>query len=347
MYYGLLLVFSLLPSLLYAQQSSLDYFLIHPASARNLAMGESLVALSGGIESVNENPAGLNGMTSQWAARLTRRPPQHNLLFANDDFSRYHYFTAAWRYNATNTFAVQYNDADFFALENLPLGQGTGSDRYTATVIGITWAHQLTRELHFGITGKRIVSHYYNTATSFAGDMGLLFHKREIIRNQSLVGDFNLAASLSHVGQGIAYIVESQKDPLPRHLQTGFVLGIQSTRKHAQLANPIWGAHLAASYQKSFQPENENWEWGTGMEFDLLQLVFMRFGYHAVRPAISGLLPNKKFETGMTYGGGVRVPLEKFLKSHIPLTCRFDFSSSPQGTYIERYSMYSFMMEFR
>ncbi|KAA3659484.1 MAG: hypothetical protein DWQ10_08790 [Calditrichaeota bacterium] len=335
------------PSLINAQESATDYFLIHPASACNLAMGESLVASSGGVESVKNNPAGLAGMASQGALHLTRRPPQQNPLFFGDDYSRYHYFTAAWRYNVSNTFAIQYNDADFFALENLPPGQGAGDDRYTATVYGITWAHQLTNTLHFGITGKRIISRYYNTATSFAGDVGLLFHKKEILRNQRLVGDLNLAASLSHVGQGIAYIVESQKDPLPRHLQAGFVFSAHSARKHAQLTNPLWGARLAASYQKSLQPDNEKWEWGTGAEIDLLQLVFVRIGYHAVRPAIPGLLPKKTFETGVAWGGGLRIPIAKILNSGIPLTCRFDFSSSPQGTYIERYSMYSVIFEYR
>ena len=341
-------LFGLFPSLLCAQQTSLDYFLIHHTSARSQALGESLVAISSGVESVRENPADLAGMASRWALRFTRRPPQQNPMTWPDKYARYHFMTAAYHFNAKNFLAFQFNDADFSALPALPPGRAENDNRYTAKVFGLTWAHRLTHYLHFGLTGKYIRSTYYNTATSFAADFGLLFEKNNIINNQKMGGNFSLGASLKNVGQGIAYIDESQKDPLPRQLQTGFAFNLNTKKMHTGLGNPLFGALIAGSYQKSLQPDSDEWEWGGGLELHFLQLVYLRIGYHKVRPEIYGLLAEEiPFETGWTRGYGVNIPLDKLIDSPTPLVFRFDYSSFPQGTYIERYPMYSFVLEIR
>lgn len=341
-------LFCFFPSMLFAQQTSLDYFLILHTSARSQALGESLVAISNGVESIRENPAGLAGMAGRWALRFTRRPPQQNPLIWPGKYARYHFYTVAYRRNTKNSFAVQFNDADFSPLQPLPPGRAQNGDRYVAKVFGFTWAYRVTDYLHLGVTGKYIRSTYYNTATSLASDFGLLIKKKNIINNQKMRGTISLGASLNNLGQGIAYIDESQKDPLPRHLQAGFAFHFDSGKTHAGLGNPLFGALIAGSYQKSLQPKSDKWEWGGGLELHFLQLVYVRMGYHEVRPKAPGFLAEDKFfETGWTRGFGVNIPLDKLLDSPTPVVFRFDYSSFPQGTYIERYPMYSFVMEIR
>ncbi len=139
---------------------------------------------------------------------------------------------------------------------------------------------------------------------SFAADMGLLARLRE--KQTKVLPKINLAAVVVNVGPNIAFVDETQSDPLARALRLGVGGQLYNAAPVTVNASFDFDYSLIEGHDKIF---------GGGLEMNYNNLFSLRGGYY---DDATGTIQD------VTYGVGVT-----------PITnVRFDFASVPQSKYL-------------
>lgn len=317
----------------WSQSSDAAALLLEAQGARGVALGESYVAATDGIQSIYWNPAGL----------LTADDRALELSFSHrpelaTDFLNYEYGTIGYQSNARSAIAANFSYVDFGPCMPLP-------EHSFSYSLGVSIAHLLAKGVIAGITIKRITQKRPPASdNAFAVDFGLLYQIKNVLSTNASQGQLNLGASLSNLGEKAGFF-EGQEDPLPQFLRVGFAYQASSRTTWGETGLSNLAALFSFEYQNllnEIEAIDENiWEWGGGVELRLLELIALRLGYHERHPVTRQTLIGKTFETGGTFGLGLNLPLEK-LGASLPLRLQFDYAKAPQNGLVDDYEMYTF-----
>lgn len=170
-------------------------FLVLPVGARAIAMGSAYTSVGGDPFSVYYNPAGL-ARTDRFNVGL-----MHAVYF--QDIS-YEYGVLATPIRKLGVIAVS---AQYLSVGKLAAVDKTGvstgdSIKPNDMAISVTYAKQLGA-IDFGVSAKQIKSQILNSASTFAGDIGL----------QIRAGNLGLGLSVLNIGNGLKF--DQEKNNLP------------------------------------------------------------------------------------------------------------------------------------
>ncbi len=317
----------------WSQSSDAAVLLLGSQGARGVALGESYVAATDGIESIYWNPAGL--LTADDRALQFSYSHRPDLV---EDFLNYEYGSIGYQINARSAFAANFGYVNFG--RGMPL-----SERSYSYSLGLSFVYLLAKDFTAGITLKRIAQKRPPASdNALAIDLGLLYQIKDVFNTSASLGQLNLGASLSNLGEKAGYF-EGQENPLPQFLRAGFVYQASSRTTCGETGLSNLAVLLSFEYQnllKETEAIDENvWEWGGGVELRVLELIALRLGYHERHPITKQNLIGKTFETGTTFGFGLNLPLSK-LGTSLPLTLQFDYAKAPQNSLVDDYQMYTF-----
>lgn len=286
-------------------------FLKVTPDARTTAMGDALASVSNSSAGAFGNPAALVFI------------PKIDISFSHVDWffdSKISGVTAAFPLANIGTIGIHGAYVDFGDVLETTVDQlGFEGGEYhpgltgriinpSSMVFGVTFARSLTDKFSFGLTTKYAHEDLVaSSASSIMFDFGLRFnpHFRSI----------NLSAVVRNFGPEVKF--EEEKFPLPQTM----LVGISS-----ELIAPENGLLMNSQHHGLFfaydmaQPRDYYQQHHVGLEYSLLNLIFIRAGY--------------KFnfdEEGLCYGGGIRLKL-----------FRVDYSYSDFGDYLSSVHRFSF-----
>jgi hypothetical protein len=315
------------------QFSTSANFLLQSLDARAVALGESYVAVPGGIRSLYWNPAGLSALEERIELTFTHRP---SIL---EDILNYEQAALAYQLNARSGLAINYTYVDFGYPSFAP-----GEHEYSGAW-GASYAMHVFNGLSAGLTLKRVSQKFSQSAHALAADLGALYQWQDFLQAQAWQSQLNFGASLSNLGEKVEFF-EGQADPLPRILRLGAATQVTSQSKWDATGLHYAGMLVSFEYQNLLNDKDVNgekiWEWGAGAELQFVEMIFLRLGYHKRLPKSNRTFIGKTFETGPTFGFGFHLPFHSVFKLSRPLSLQFDFASAPQGGWVERYNMFTF-----
>jgi hypothetical protein len=278
-----------------------------PMGARNIAMAGAGIAGVTGVDAIYWNPAGLGGL------QATQASLNHLNYLLDVDVN-------------TGAVATQLGSMGVmaFSIKVLSVGdipvtteqnpEGTGEFFAPAmTVVGLTFARQLTDRVSFGATGMYLNEDIHRVrASGVAFDFGFLYDPQwqglrfgAVMKNygpdMSFTGSgFDKDVSLPGVDPGIpdkTVRTESAPFELPSYLQFGVAYDfVNNDRNHAAL----YGSYQSNNYS--------NDEFRVGAEYGWNQAVYLRGGY------VSSNLD--QYINDFTLGGGLRL---KWGEAHLTL----------------------------
>lgn len=286
-------------------------FLKWPVEPAALGRGESGTASASGIQSLTFNPAHVNQLKSGEAF--------YNRRTFRDFFriSRSYFIAgAAYRFKEKHILTLYWRK---FSYEERPMIIPYGSNQETYEnydmALGMVYGRRLGENLLGGVTLKYLRSSIASfagkdiTANSWAFDLGInrvnLFPSLTVRPSGEVGGEFikaigkpdtsrglNIGAALLNAGPHIAYIDESQADPIPQRLRIGIacqvvssdIIGLQALfdlEKELVHAEP--GKKADAYYKAWFT----GWQGKTfkeaiyhfGIEVQLISILKFRYGY--------------------------------------------------------------------
>jgi len=176
-------------------------FLELPVGARAIAMGSAYSSISGDPFSAYYNPAGIAGMDKLNIGLM------HAVYFQDISYE-YGVFTFPIRELGVIGVSVQYLSVSELA-EIDKTGVLTGdSFKPNDMALSAIYAKQLGL-IDFGVSVKYIKSQIRNSASTFAGDIGL----------QTKVGKYALGLSVLNIGKGLKF--HNEESSLPTTVRTG------------------------------------------------------------------------------------------------------------------------------
>lgn len=245
-------------------------FLEVMTSARATAMGEAFSSAADNSEAVFWNPAALTNVKSFDAS----------VGFTQWFFDIKHFsFSAAYSIDGWGTFGLQGLYTDVGEIEVTTVSAlGFIGDTYNpgltgevirphASVIGLSFAKNLTDKFAFGLTVKYVSEDLVVKSKGVvAFDGGLTFNTG--------YKSIKLGASVRHFGPEVKYIDKSY--PLPQTFNIG-ISGYLFSPNDALLGN-IGNQSILISYDL-IQPRDYNQQYGLGMEYAFNNMFFLRGGY--------------------------------------------------------------------
>ena len=313
-----------------------EIFFGRQPSARAEALGRSYVAMHGDIMTTFYNPAGLTSLQGVSASASYASP----------------YYTPGTSYNYLG---ASYSVADLgvIAFSRYQFQQGeTEIISGNATVIGtvdpttsvytVSLASKILTNFSAGINFNLlryannvsgIVNHLVPESESFYVDLGFQ-HRLPHSVTEKLHGELTMGASLLNAntattGRETNSAMPKGRLPVQLHLGAAYNVSFHGTPDISDLTTIQLRAQIA--YQDVLNSKFFN---GThfGLEFGFLEIAFLRFGYyHQYITDDTRYVYSDSFDE-LTYGFGIRIPVEKITKGSIPMQFRFDITSLPQPT---------------
>ncbi|MGH7492590.1 MAG: PorV/PorQ family protein [bacterium] len=257
------------------QFSTSANFLLQSLDARGVALGESYVAVAGGIHSLYWNPAGLSALEKRIELTFTHRPS------ISDDVLNYEQAALAYPLNARSALAIDYTYVDFGYPSFDP------EEHQYSYALGASYAIQVFRNLSAGLTLRRISQELILSEHAFAVDLGALYQWQNFWQAPAWQSQLNFGASLSNLGEKVEFF-EGQADPLPRFLRLGVASQVMSQSKWNETGLHYAGMLVSFEYQNLLNDHDVNgekiWEWGAGAELQFVEMVHLRLDYHKRLP---------------------------------------------------------------
>jgi len=299
-------------------------WILRPMSARAAGMGNGLVALLDGANTVFWNPAGLafiNGIGfshTYYYNSFNRLVDITDIRNENTSFNTM--IKGAFTIGLNISYYYNHNRYIESTLEDYNLGISMG---YKVKNIG------------FGINIKHLFSDankniHYSKERTFAVDIGVLIPRGYNIKhNYSL--DINVAASMINIGKDLKFEFERPYDRietgLPKLFRVGYAATFNLPKKKVKL-NPFSITHNLEyseiiNFRKSIK--NQGYRFlGYGLEVILYEMFSFRMGNRSLK--------SKKYyadsDIGFSYGFGLHFPLNHFYEK-IPLSIKFDYARFP------------------
>jgi hypothetical protein len=273
-------------------------FLKIGAGARPISMGSAYTALTNDILSVYWNPAGLSRITGNGEAMLN-----HAEWLAETDYD-----FAAFSLNMGLVGSVGLQVISFRTPEQpvrtVANPEGTGQTwEANMIAIGVSYARNLTDRFSIGFTGKFVQEKLFNlSARGGAFDLGILYDTP--VRNLTLGASItNFGSKMQLDGRDLFF----NESPLPEQGAVNEVPSKYRTESFDMPLNLRFGLAWKALENENFsvllaadgtQPNDNSEAINSGIEFGIMNVVFLRGGYKAL------FLDDS--EEGFTFGAGLK-----------------------------------------
>jgi len=224
-------------------------FLKTQVGARPAGMAGAFLAISGDVNSIYYNPAGIATLSQRTAGFTYLK----HLLDLNFGFVGF----VQPAFGPGNLgIGLSFMDyGDFKKTDNT--GEVLGNFSANSVCLTAVYSVHLLANLDLGFSGKYIRAAIDNySADAFAADAGLLYH----FPKQMLT----LAAGFFNVGQSTSAFIQT-KDELPMCMR----FGLAKKLEHLPLMLSLVG----------YRYQNEEWHAALGGEFTLIPQAFLRIGY--------------------------------------------------------------------
>ena len=296
-------------------------WMLRPMSARGAGMGNGLVALLDGANTVFWNPAGLAFINGIGFSHTYYNQLVDITDIRNENTSFNTMIKGAFTIGLNISYYYNHNRYIESTLEDYNLGISMG---YKVKNIG------------FGINIKHLFSDankniHYSKERTFAVDIGVLIPRGYNIKhNYSL--DINVAASMINIGKDLKVEIERPYEwietGLPKLFKVGYAATFNLPKKNVKL-NPFSITHnLEYSEIINFRKyiKNQGYRFlGYGLEVILYEMFSFRIGNRSLK--------SKKYyadmpDIGFSYGFGLNFPVNYFYKK-IPLSIKYDYARFP------------------
>lgn len=264
-------------------------FLTNGVGSRATALGESYVALGEDIFSSYWNPAGLAKIKKAEFGFMHSVVPINILL----EFVSFGYPLKKVGFFGLSGF--------FHIPESVPLtdntGQVIGEVKWLNYVLTLSYARRIYKSFSFGLNLKMVEMRESDPifggtkGTAYAGDLGILY--------ETPVKDLDFGFALLNYGNKLQMEGETKKDDLPRTVRMGLAY---------KLAFGKIGQLILSVDQNKVR--GDRWRIGAGSEVNLLEIIFLRFGYYDKRGNLYGT----------TYGVGFRLKNYEFDYTNLPVS---------------------------
>lgn len=255
---GLILVFLVIPSLLFAQYerpgSATAQFLKLDVSPRAAGMAGSYIAVASGAEATHYNPAALGWLQG------TSLAASHTDLFANINLD---FVAAARSFGRIGAFGISLTNLSTDQMEvRTPLQpEGTGETFYVSNLrAGLTYARQLTDHVTFGGTVNYIQMSLYRSMVepAYSSDIAVLY--------TTDFRGFQFGMKIANFGSSITFVNEQY--PLP--LNFSFGLAMNAVERPNQVLKTTLSARKPNDGQTLLR---------SGIEWAFYRMFFLRAGY--------------------------------------------------------------------
>ncbi|MDZ7260868.1 MAG: PorV/PorQ family protein [candidate division KSB1 bacterium] len=229
-------------------------FLRTQVGARPSAMGGAFVAVSGDLNSIYYNPAGIADIKSPTGSFTYLK---HLLDFHSGFMGG---ILPQWWGNLG--LGIHYMNFGSFTKTTSTEPEGTGETfgAYSFS-ISLAYGSKFFKHLSYGWSLKYIRSSIDTyTSDAMAIDLGAIFHV-------PWMKDLNIGAGITNLGKTRTPFINTKED-LPRNLKAGFSKRLE----HLPLL-------LSFEFYKYV---DDIWQWALGGEFTLREGLFFRLGYNAV-----------------------------------------------------------------
>jgi len=190
-------------------------------------------------------------------------------------------------------------------LETTESGQELGSFYSYGVALTGSFGTEVAPGVAVGLGLKFIYDHLYykdeGKGTSFAADLGVLYHVPMEALGLERAGQVNVGASLTNLGPNVSYGGSSENNPLPRTIRMGIAY-IPFDSHLTRLRCTADYSKLLTNVDEGMTTEfNEN-KWGAGAEFWYYDLLALRAGYIHDTEGIS-TIQGPTFGAGLQYAG--------------------------------------------
>ncbi|MCD4848975.1 MAG: PorV/PorQ family protein [Candidatus Aegiribacteria sp.] len=289
-------------SVSFASTASVVWMTITPGARPN-GMGEAFTALADDATASYWNPAGLAFVDST-RQELTLQHSNWLPQLADDlyyEFLGYAKYLEGWGGIGGNITFMSMGEQ----LETTSEGEELGTFYSYGVALTGSFGTEVAPGVSVGLGLKFIYDHLYyqdsGKGTSFAADLGVLYHVPMDDLGLGNIGRLNIAACLSNLGPNVSYGGNTENNPLPRTIRTGLAY-IPFDSHLTRLRVTADYSKLLTSVDDGFGTEfNEN-KWGTGAEFWYYDLLALRAGYIHDTEGIS-TIQGPTFGAGLQYSG--------------------------------------------
>jgi hypothetical protein len=305
-------------------------WMLRPNSARGAALGNGLVALLDGANTVFWNPAGLV-FINEIGFSYTYYYDSFKSLFDVTDIRNKN---ISFNTTIKGAFSIGLNTSYYYNHGHLltDILESTMED-YN---FGISLGYKI-KNIGFGTNIKYLFSDmnknvYYSKGKVMAVDIGILYVRSYNIIYNCLL-NINVGASMINIAKDlnvkyISHYVMNIKTGLPNLFKIGYQTTFNLPKKEAKL-NPFSINHNL-EYSEIINVVNSNYEngykfLGYGLEVILYEMVLLRIGNRS-------LMSKKPYynmsDRGFSYGFGLNFPLYHFYKK-VPLSIKYDYARFP------------------
>jgi hypothetical protein len=268
--------------------------LLIPIGSRGTAMGGAVVANPMGLEAIYWNPAGLAGIEG------TEAMFSHLPYFADISVN---FGAIATAIEGFGTLGVSAKVVSIGKIEETTTADPEGTGRIyqpTLSVIGVTYARQLTANVGLGINGMWVSERIFDvSASGVAFDFGVTFDPKWH-GMQIGVAIKNYGSDMTFKGPGFNHTYEvagarvltpeAASFSLPSHIDIGLAYPVYQQDKSSMT--------LSGNFRSNNFSEDL---WQGGAEYGYDDKYFLRAGYN--------YSVQKDFVYGFSLGGGLTVPL--------------------------------------
>jgi hypothetical protein len=268
--------------------------LLIPIGSRGTAMGGAAVASPSGLEAIYWNPAGLSTLEG------TEAMFSHQPYFAG---IKINFFGIATAVEGVGTLALSAKVVNIGDMEQTTFQAIEGNGKIfspTLSVIGVTYARQLTANVGLGINGSWINEKIFEVSSSgLAFDFGVTFDpKWRGLQMGIAIKNYGPDMKFSGPGFDRSYEEAGRRDlmgkamgfSLPSHFNLGLSYPLYSQDKSSVL--------VAGNFQSN-NFSDDHWQGGAEYSYD--NKYFLRAGYNYSQQT--------SYLYGLSLGGGLTVPL--------------------------------------
>ncbi|MBN1899365.1 MAG: PorV/PorQ family protein [Spirochaetes bacterium] len=247
-YFSIFIIFLLLGSINVNSETQTANFLNMPSSAREVALGGAFAALDSDMNALTFNPAGLSGIDMLEASFL------YNAQLFGNTYGRvaFAYPTKLGNIGGSVSFFL-------IPFDNVYLGgEKSDSESLSDLNIGFGLQKDIKDNLSIGINTKFVSIDLGDVrAATMALDIGGLFKNINVLK-----GKMNIGAGVRNIGLGLKF--GDEKETMPTSIVSGIMF------------QPVDLIKLLVELDK---PIDLGIEYGTGLEFNIMDFFYPRLGY--------------------------------------------------------------------
>lgn len=302
-------------------------WMLLPTSSRGASLAQSVVAVIDNDITSFSNPGGVVFLNDKGFSYSYCLPYQYYFGITN---SKSHIFSI--NKNITNRIKTG------FTFQYYNSGLSGSSKRYS---IGILYSQKIDN-IGIGIKTKLNSFEYYMNNPSFAFDLGFSYVKNVDYGNRIKVKNISFGTSLLNISYTLKYrprdIIRTYGLPYVFRIGYSMTLKSQINRKGKYVYSLVHTLEYMDVLNTRYIRYRK--DIGTGLEFNLYEMLFLRLGYRT-----KGYISSPR--NGLTYGAGLKINLNYFFEniSLVYNYAQYPWSPSP-GSEIQNFKIHSLNFQY-